>query len=199
MTKLKEYKLSKDTFMGGWFIPDQVCDNLITYYYKNQNKVQVGEVSVHQSKNISEIRKDHKISKELGIEPDNYDREVERYRFYLQECLLKYVKKYPTAHTSNTRYNISTAFNYQHYEPGEGFKTWHCERGGKHNGTRVLVFMTYLNDLDDGGTIFKNFKLTTPAKKGLTLIWPTDWPWTHKGQISKTKEKHIITGWYDFV
>jgi hypothetical protein len=32
--------------------------------------------------------------------------------------------------------------------------------------------MTYLNDVDDGGTDFLYQKLTTPAKKGLTLIWP---------------------------
>ena len=34
--------------------------------------------------------------------------------------------------------------------------------------------MTYLNDVPDGGTHFKYQELTAPAKKGLTLIWPTD-------------------------
>ena len=35
--------------------------------------------------------------------------------------------------------------------------------------------MTYLNDVKDGGTEFFYQKLKTPAKKGLTLIWP----WSH--------------------
>ena len=58
--------------------------------------------------------------------------------------------------------------------------------------------MTYLNNVDEGGTEFYYQKMITPAKKGLTLIWPTDWTHTHKGQISKTQEKFIITGWYSF-
>ena len=36
------------------------------------------------------------------------------------------------------------------------------------------------------------------AEKGLTLIWPTDFTHTHSGQISKTHEKYIITGWFNF-
>ena len=37
------------------------------------------------------------------------------------------------------------------------------------------------------------------AKKGLTLIWPSEWTHTHKGEVSSTKEKIIITGWYNFI
>ena len=58
--------------------------------------------------------------------------------------------------------------------------------------------MTYLNDVDDGGTEFKYQNITTPAKKGLTLIWPTHWTHTHRGQVSNTKIKYITTGWFDF-
>ena len=58
--------------------------------------------------------------------------------------------------------------------------------------------MTYLNDVKDGGTEFKYQNLTTPAKKGLTLIWPVYWTHTHRGQISNTQTKYITTGWFDF-
>jgi hypothetical protein len=37
---------------------------------------------------------------------------------------------------------------------------------------------------------------TIKAVKGKTVIWPSDWTHSHKGQISHTKEKLIITGWY---
>ena len=63
---------------------------------------------------------------------------------------------------------------------------------------RHLVFMTYLNTVDDGGTHFYYQKLKTKAKKGLTLIWSSAWTHTHRGIISKTKEKYILTGWYNF-
>ena len=56
--------------------------------------------------------------------------------------------------------------------------------------------MTYLNDGEDGGTEFLYQKIASPAKKGLTLIWPANWTHTHRGIISSTNEKIIITGWF---
>ena len=92
-------------------------------------------------------------------------------------------------------------YNLQKYPPGGGFKIWHFENdfSSKLNWHRGLVFMTYLNDVEDGGTEFLYQNLTIPAKKGLTLIWPAFFTHTHKGQISKTKEKYIVTGWFNHI
>ena len=87
--------------------------------------------------------------------------------------------------------------NIQYYAPGGGYFSEHCERTSKMEN-RCLVWMTYLNSVPNAGTNFKYQKLTTPAEKGLTLIWPTDFTHTHRGQISKTHEKYIITGWFNF-
>ena len=103
-----------------------------------------------------------------------------------------YIKK-------NAHFNIREVLNFQHYPIGGGFKVWHCERTGPKRNNRILVFMTYLNTVKNGGTIFKYQNITIPCIKGLTLIWPTDFTHLHKGQISKTKEKYIITGWYNFI
>jgi hypothetical protein len=57
--------------------------------------------------------------------------------------------------------------------------------------------MTFLNDMtDEGGTEFLYQDLKVEPKKGLTLIWPSYWTHTHRGVISKTQEKYIVTGWY---
>ena len=59
--------------------------------------------------------------------------------------------------------------------------------------------MTYLNDISDrGGTAFFHQKLEVQPEKGLTLIWPADWTHTHRGVVSMTEEKYIITGWCVF-
>ena len=93
-------------------------------------------------------------------------------------------------------FGLSDTYNLQKYNPGQGYYKWHFEDTVV--GKRYLVFMTYLNDVEDGGTEFKYQNLTTPAKKGLTLIWPVYWTHTHRGQISNTKTKYITTGWFDF-
>jgi hypothetical protein len=59
--------------------------------------------------------------------------------------------------------------------------------------------MTFLNNVPEGGTHFKYQNLTVPAEKGLTLMWPTDFTHTHKGQITKKHEKYILTGWLGYV
>ena len=42
----------------------------------------------------------------------------------------------------------------------------------------------------------KQEKLRNDAmKRGVTLIWPAPWTHTHRGQISLTHEKTIVTGW----
>ena len=66
--------------------------------------------------------------------------------------------------------------------------------------SRHLVFMTYLNDVDDEGhTEFYHQKLKVKPRKNLTLIWPTDWTFTHRGIASPTQEKYITTGWLNYL
>jgi len=95
---------------------------------------------------------------------------------------------------------FAEGMNIQYYEPGEGFPKWHCERGMNQSNQRALAFMTYLNDVTDGGEtewLYQEKKLQ--PKKGLTAIWPTDFTHTHRGIISTTQTKIIITGWFNYV
>ena len=192
---MKEYKLPLDSFIGGWFIDKTVCDNLVKYFKDTPNKFKSKGYVFNYGRNM--INKKVKDSLDLPISSKQLSPPFKNYRDKLQDCLEKYLSRYPESNELE-RFNINDDYNIQYYKPKGGFKKWHCERGGLLDVKRILVFMTFLNDAPDGGTMFKYQKLTIPAKKGLTLIWPTDFTHTHKGQISKTHEKYIITGWYSF-
>tara|TARA_E500000318_G_scaffold69767_1_gene64539 strand:- start:172 stop:756 length:585 start_codon:yes stop_codon:yes gene_type:complete len=192
---MKEYKLPYDSFIGGWFIDKDICDNIVKYFKDTPNKFKT-EGNVYSKKGRT-IDKKVKDSLDLSICPKQYSPLFSNYRDKLQDCLEKYLIRYPESNDL-ARFNINDHYNIQYYKPNGGFKKWHNERGSLLDTTRVLVFMTFLNNASNGGTCFKYQKLTVPAKKGLTLIWPTDFTHTHKGQISKTHEKYIITGWYSF-
>ena len=59
--------------------------------------------------------------------------------------------------------------------------------------------MTYLNDVIDGGETewyYQNIKIK--PERGLTVIWPSDWTFTHRGNTSPTQTKYIATGWFNF-
>ena len=59
--------------------------------------------------------------------------------------------------------------------------------------------MNYLNSVKEGGeTAWHHQKLKVKPEKGLTVIWPVDWTFTHKGYTTINEDKYIITGWYNF-
>ena len=192
---MKKYKLPKDSFIGGYYITKKLCDDFITSFNNQKDKARPGKIN--SKKGARDTDKSRKDSLDLEVPCELYSGIVGAYRLELQKCLNEYIKTYPQLNDL-AKFNVKENFNIQYYKPGGGFKKWHNERTNLNATNRILVFMTYLNDVDDGGTEFKYQKIITPAKKGLTLIWPTDWPFTHRGQISKTKEKYIITGWFNY-
>jgi prolyl 4-hydroxylase len=190
--KFKEEKFPTNSFIGGWYMDEEICDKLINYYKSNPNLQFDGVVA-------SEIRPKEKLSKDISIQMHIPFLGIEIFDDYLQK-LFKIVKLYEKKYTEYglmDYYGICEEFNIQHYKPGEGFYKWHAERMTHRN--RCLVFMTYLNDVPNAGTEFKYQKLKTECKKGLTLIWPTDVTHTHRGIISKEHDKYIVTGWFGFV
>ena len=199
-TTLKLHDFPEESFIHGCYIPDHICDDLIKYFDENPDKHAKGEVYGTGDK-LYELIEDVDIKDSLDINfslnQDEHTRVMSEYIQYLDLCIREYDYKYHHAkHMAN--YGLTENIQVQKYEPGGGFKTWHCERTGITQQTRCLVFQTYLNDVVDGGTEFMYQKLISPAKKGLTLIWPSDWTHTHRGQISHLHKKYIITGWLNY-
>ena len=194
---MKEHKFPYESFIGGWYMPPILCNNIIDYFNekKRNNVTYPGEVNNYGK---VEVAKEIKESEDLEIHPNNGETPFKEYRDYLQKSLNKYVQKY-TMLNKVSHFNLNVGYNIQYYKKGGGYKDYHCERGGyKSTIKRIVVFMTYLNDVDDGGTEFYYQKIISPAKKGLTVLFPSDWTHTHRSQVSHTKEKYIATGWFDF-
>ena len=85
------------------------------------------------------------------------------------------------------------------YNPGESFMDWHCEQGNLRKSSRMMAWMIYLNDVSDGGeTVFLNQRHSIAPEAGKVVIWPAAWTHTHKGLVSKTQTKYILTGWFKF-
>ena len=199
---MNEYKLNNNTFIGGWFINNNVCDDIITYFKERKKLGFTKPGQITKKDGTTYINKKSKISEDFNCNFYNDKTVIERlskYQNELDKCMQLYRKKY-TSTKNISEYGITEPFNIQYYPPGGGFFNYHFERNAEFpTNKRVLVFMTYLNDVENGGTEFKHQKLKLPAKKGLTVIWPSDWTHTHRGIISKKEEKYILTGWYSYV
>jgi hypothetical protein len=190
---MKEHEINKlDNFICGWYADDtSFCDELIEYYHNN-DKVE-GKVGFRVDKNV-------KDSIECSLLPGE-----EMWRRYvgdfLQPFTNEYIKKYPYCNMYSP-WRAIEGVNVQCYNPNSAFYGWHSERTiSKHPMvSRHLVFMTYLNDVTDGGeTEFLYQKIKVKPEKGLTLIWNSDWTFTHRGIPSKTQQKFITTGWYNYI
>tara|TARA_R100001480_G_scaffold61932_3_gene74304 strand:+ start:516 stop:1097 length:582 start_codon:yes stop_codon:yes gene_type:complete len=187
-------KFDESSFIDSSFIPKEVCDNLISYYKDNKEYAIDGDVLVNGvRKKVVEI----KDSIDLPVSFIEKDSRVLEYRIHLQNSLKQYLDKYTFANKI-PKFNITRNLNIQYYPKHGGYRDWHFERGSLNTITRCLVFMTYLNDVKEGGTEFLYQKTRAKAKKGLTLIWPSDWTHTHRGVQNDHGEKYIITGWYDY-
>jgi len=190
---MKEHKFGVETFIGGYYIDTDLCDKIKLYFDNNIQYASLGTVTLNTDRN--HINKKMKDSLDLSLLSNK--KLAQDYGLQLNKVLKKYQNKFKFVKKINTS-SIKEDLKIQYYKKSAGYKTWHFERAGLFNTTRSLVFMTYLNNVPKGGTEFYYQKITAPAKKGLTLIWPTDWTHTHRGQITKKYNKYIVTGWLNF-
>ena len=179
-TFIKEFNFSEDDM--------SICDGLIEYHNNNMEYKNMGK-----SIGANEMKK----STDVTVFPASQNPFVLMYK----KLLFGYVREYNASYDNPlAELTIADGFNIQHYKPGEGYLNWHSERSIHLTHQRALTFMTYLNDVEDGGgTEFKYQGLRHNAKKGKTLIWPSDFTHTHRCQKSETQEKYITTGWFNHV
>ena len=194
---LKESNLNPHPhFIGSWMIETHsICDALINYFESHPGK---------QLKGLSEAGRnlDVKNSTDLSITPNDINlmgnEILMEYIDRLYECHKDYLEQWPFLGTIANNLEIGD-FNLQRYQAGEHFQQIHTERSGIDTLHRVLAWMTYLNDVDDGGsTYFSHYDIEVQPKRGLTLIWPAEWTHAHKGNVLRKGSKYIITGWMHF-
>jgi hypothetical protein len=86
-------------------------------------------------------------------------------------------------------------YQIQRYIKNDGFYIWHHDfLNYNNNDYRVITFIWYLNDVNEGGeTYFLNGKII--PKKGKLVLFPATWNYLHKGNMPISNNKYIITGW----
>jgi len=192
---VREYKHNKNNnFIDGYYLSDlSICDDLINLFQNSKNKT-AGEVETG-------VKKEIKDSTDLLLRDTDISQSNTLIKYFeeLSKIVDLYKNKYQSCDTQVPIWGLEPAFRIQKYKPSQAFHGWHCEKGSIHTAIRHLVFMTYLNNVKKGGeTEWYYQKLKVKPEKGLTVIWGTDWTFTHKGHTTINEDKYIITGWYEF-
>ena len=196
---ITEHKINKsENFICGYYDDDYSMIDEILEFYNNHTEKSQGKILF--ADNQATVDPEIKLSTEISLEY-NTDLMTRYLRVYLQPKLLKYIERYSYANNYSP-WSVVESINIQQYQPKEGYFSWHTERtmAWSTATNRHLVFMTYLNDVtDEGETEFYYQKCKIKPEKGLTLFWPTDWTFTHRGITSPTQTKTVITGWYSYI
>jgi prolyl 4-hydroxylase len=193
MSKLTPHEInSTNCFIAGWYLEDtSICDSLVEFHKESPEK----RDGVMSGANGATVDKAAKDSVDVPLPPSEL---AKRYVRLLNRVAEQYVSKYPWS-GKLVPWGILEPIGIQRYAPGGGYKIWHFERDNSNDqiARRHLAFMTYLNDVEDGGgTEFFHQETVIKAEKGLTLIWPSEWNFAHRGVVSDTEEKYIVTGWF---
>ena len=184
----------KENFIYKFYVEKNICDGLIDYHKKNT------EYKCKGTTYGDVVDKSIKDSIDVQFFNSSNNPVILNYFKELSKGVTNYIHKYEL----DGNYKTNTSNLIQYYAPGGGFKRWHCERGvwgtpDQILAFRGLVYMTYLNDVKEGGeTEFKYQKIKIKPKKGLSIIWPTDFTHTHRGIVAPKEEKWIATGWFNF-
>ena len=169
------------------------CDQIINYFESHEELHFEGYVD-------GGVNPEKKIDTELGLY--FYDK-FSWVQNYLAQCVEEYKKEYPYVDRVEL-WNIDPGFKIQRYKPNEGYFVAHCENAGpdpdnKNADRRLLAWMIYLNDVREGGyTEFLTQNRKFQPRRGDILIWPAYFTHPHRGIVSKTEKKYILTGWYVF-
>lgn len=195
MLIIKEDKLEIPKFIEQHYVSEEICDNIIDFFHSKSDWQQPGTTASGENQNKKKST-DFCMTVRAAFNVEN----TKEYMKHIAE----YAGKYSAKYFLDYRYlKFIEPINIQHYKPGEGYFIFHNEREGfsQRASNRALVFMTYLNTIEDegrGGTDFYFQEYTETAVKGKTLIWPADFSFRHKGNITHNFEKYIITGWISY-
>lgn len=176
-----------------------ICNRLIELFEENKKLQVTGKIFSGGNVEKPEIKKSTEIP--IGpylFEDNKWGPSLNLFYQTLRLATQEYVDKYPYL-LNMAEWGPFEGFNFQKYNPGEGYYNIHCEVPSAGVSNRMLAWMVYLNDVDNGGTYFDQQNYTLEAECGKIAIWPPYWTHTHKGVISQAETKYILTGWFVYV
>ena len=177
---------------------NEFCDSLIQHY---EFCVESGIAEDRKkSENISKhVKDDTQIywSREpeisLSLTRDLY----KEFNNIFWQCYKPYIDEYSSLKDAEAIniYNVKT----QKTKIGQGYHIWHFESAARAYANRVLTFMLYLNDVEEGGEtelLYQSRRIK--PQKGTLTMFPASFTHTHRGNPPLSNDKYIVTGWVEF-
>jgi hypothetical protein len=171
------------------FLPDTICDNIITLFENNSNYHQ--RFDNNKTPNFTQLNftQHNSLDTKLHIELTKY----------MIEAVKAYIK-----HVPETSF-WSPGFSYEQlrikkYDNNniDQFDS-HIDAANSDTCKRFLAFFWYLNDVTKGGeTEFLNIDVKVQPKKGKLVMFPPTWMYPHKGYSPISNKKYLLSSYLHF-
>jgi len=177
---------------------NKFCDSLIQHY---EFCVEAGIAEDRKkSENVSKHLKDD-TQIYWSREPEislSLTRELHKeFNTIFWECYEPYADKYSPLKDAD-KHNIFSVKT-QKTKIGEGYHIWHFESASRACANRLLTFILYLNDVEEGGEtelLYQSRRIK--PQKGTLTMFPASFTHTHRGNPPLSNDKYIVTGWVEF-
>jgi hypothetical protein len=196
-------KTTMNNFIGIFddAVSHEVCDEIISIYEESQKlnytltRQDIGYSHQKADNSLVFADKEHMTN---SIFFSQQRQHIETFVDLAWKCYHEYAKKYGILN-SLRGHRFYDDIKIQKTEPSGGYHVWHCEHDGRTCGSRLLLVMLYLNDVEEGGeTEFLYQSLRVKPKKGTIVICPSGFTHTHRGNPPLSGDKFMINGWIEF-
>lgn len=175
-------------------ITNDLCDKIIEYFNNEGNNRHKGVTSSGYQTAVKDTT-DYVIK---------LNSKWERVHFNLMNELKKNIKIYLKKINDEYKFSqiniedlFTEAFMVQKYEKNKGKFIYHHDYSyvNKNKSFRMITFIWYLNDIEDGGETEFFGEYSIKPEKGKLVLFPADPLFPHCGKMPLSDDKYIITGW----
>jgi hypothetical protein len=186
-------------------LPDELCKDIIKFYYEEGNNHYDGATHGGVNKNVKDTTDflipflPEENSKWIKINELLHKELFNNLKLYL-----KRLQDIPEFSSENNiidykmfdiNYFTESTFMIQKYEKQKGKYIYHDDFSLDQNKYRVITYLWYLNDVDEGGETEIWHTLKIKPERGKLLLFPSHFTVPHCGKMPISSDKIIITGW----
>jgi hypothetical protein len=174
-------------------LSDSICETVINYYTDSKNTYD-GVTYGGMNKNIKDTR-------DLIIPVAEAKWALINRTLYesLYANLLIYLRRINPAEGSYRMFPTNRLtegiFLIQKYEKNKGKYIYHNDFSFMKKQCRVITYIWYLNDVEEGGETEFWGEYRIKPEKGKLVLFPASWTFPHCGKMPISHDKYIITGW----
>ena len=195
--------MSPDDFIMEFddFYSKEECEKLIEIFLRHADSGltinrQDGQGASSSHVDDEQLFSDDLIT-DLEVDLNNSSWVGEFDRLFWKNAYPLYAQKYGTLNGYDPHGN--RWMKIQRTRPAQGYHIWHSETMSKYHAGRILTWILYLNDIEDGGeSEWLYLSKRTPPKQGKLVLWPAGFTHTHRGNPPLKDIKYILTGWVEF-